>query len=205
VRVAGVDGCRAGWVVADDAGVVVVASFADVLALSHDVVGVDIPIGLLSEPGPRACDVEARRLLGRPRASSVFPAPPRAALAWRSWADASGLSRQAFNLLAKIGEVDALMTPSLQDRVFEVHPEVSFAVMAGAPMAHAKRTAAGRAERLGLLPASAGSASVRGAAGDDVLDAYAVLWSARRAAEGQARRLGADEVDARGLRMEIMA
>jgi hypothetical protein len=37
-------------------------------------VAVDIPIGLASR-GTRACDVEAGCILGRPRSSSVFPAP----------------------------------------------------------------------------------------------------------------------------------
>lgn len=36
------------------------------------------------------------------------------------------LSRQAFEIISKIREVDDLMTPELQTRVFEVHPELSF-------------------------------------------------------------------------------
>jgi hypothetical protein len=87
---AGVDACRAGWVVAlaggtgsgggafDDVEVQVVATFAEVLGLGAATVAVDIPIGL-PDAGPRVCDVAARRLLG-PRRSSVFPAPVRAAL-----------------------------------------------------------------------------------------------------------------------------
>lgn len=114
MRVLGVDGCRAGWVVAGAAdGPVVVPAFVDVLALAGDdsIVGVDIPIGL-AEAGPRACDMEARRLLGRGRGSSVFPAPSRSSLAWSTWADATGMSRQTFNILAKVREVDAVLTPS---------------------------------------------------------------------------------------------
>ena len=43
-----------------------------------DLVGIDMPIGLIDGP-PRACDVAARKYLGR-AGSSVFPAPPRASL-----------------------------------------------------------------------------------------------------------------------------
>lgn len=199
----GVDGCRAGWVVAGPSGVVVAPSFEEVLAVAgvDGVVGVDMPIGL-PEAGQRACDVEARRLVGA-RRSSVFPAPTRRALAWTSWAEARGMSMQAFNLLGKVREVDAVMTAELQERVFEVHPEASFAAMAGAPLAWPKRTAQGQAERLRALGLS-GVPRAAGAAADDVLDALAVQWTAMRAARGSERRLGDGARDARGLRMEIV-
>jgi predicted RNase H-like nuclease len=193
------------------------ATFAEVLAGGFDLIGVDMPIGLL--PGPqrkRACDVEARQVLGRGRASSVFPAPLRpvidassreeaAALAWK--AGGVLISHQAFGLVAKIRELDALLTPALQDRVMEVHPEVSLCVLAGRPMAFSKHTSGGRAERLTALSAvfpDVFVGTLRGAAADDVLDAYAVLWSAGRLARGQAVRLGDGSVDERGLRMEIV-
>lgn len=212
MRVAGVDGCRRGWVVADDDAVSVVASFAEVLARGYDMVGVDIPIGLV-DSGTRRCDAEARKLLGRPRAASVFTAPMRCGLHAATWLDAAecykaatgkSLPQQAFGLFSKVREVDALMTPALQERVVEVHPEVSFAALNnGVAMTHPKRTAAGRAERLAVLPAGSDLPKVKGAAPDDVFDALAVLWSARGAAEGRAHRLGGGELDPRGLRMEI--
>ncbi|MPY92566.1 MAG: DUF429 domain-containing protein [Acidimicrobiia bacterium] len=116
--VLGVDGCRAGWVVASLAVPVgasdgdgggsggggdappaaeVVGDFdvvADRLArgeVAH--VAVDMPIGL-PDAGSRPCDLEARRLLG-PRRSSVFPAPARATLGAASYADALERSRAA--------------------------------------------------------------------------------------------------------------
>lgn len=203
MRAAGVDGCRGGWVVAVDDSVVVVPTFRDVLHVAADaIIGIDIPVGL-PDAGPRACDVEARRVLG-PRRSSVFPAPPRAALSWTTWADASGMSKQAFNILAKVREVDAEMTPARQATVVEVHPEVSFAVMRGAPMAHRKTTMEGVAERLAALGLTTPVPRVRGASTDDVLDALAVQWTATRLARGDARRLGDGAVDAKGLRMEIV-
>src|SRR3954449_3388465 len=117
-RVAGVDGCPAGWVVAlvpADAGdrtsceVHVVASFADVLALRPAAIAIDIPIGL-ADAGPPACDIEVRRRLGVRRAS-VFPAPIRPVLAALEYqgalrigrtVDGRGMSKQAFHLLPKV-------------------------------------------------------------------------------------------------------
>ena len=117
------------------------------------VVGVDVPIGLLEnyEKGGRACDRAARKLLGRYRASSVFPAPVRCVLMANSWANACALSRasapqgkaiskQTFAILPKIREIDVLLQnrPELRAVVREVHPEVSFAELGGKPMIHRK-------------------------------------------------------------------
>ena len=77
--------------------------------------------------------------------------------------------------------------------VIEVHPEVSFAAMAGAPVLPGKRTEEGVAARLdvlrqvGLLPPSVLSGSGYGT--DDVLDAVAVAWTAHRYATGAAHSL----------------
>ena len=81
MRVVGVDGCRGGWVaVAYDVETGTLTPhfhtpFQEVLDAYPDAVaiGVDIPIGL-SEREPRACDLEARKVLRWER-SAVFPAP----------------------------------------------------------------------------------------------------------------------------------
>lgn len=179
--------------------------------------GVDIPIGL-PESGPRRCDVEARAMIG-PRRSSVFPAPIRAllgtttydeALTWSRRIAGKGLSRQCFGILPKIAEVDRLMTPDRQRQLVEVHPEVSFFVLTGAPMSFHKATPEGRAERLVALRRVFSDIDARsavrlpGTQPDDVLDAYAAAWTAERLFVGEHRRLGGDP-DAHGLRMEIIA
>ena len=76
--VAGVDGCRAGWLVVTRplnepaaAQVRLVARFTEVLGLlpTPEIIAMDIPIGLpeRGEKGGRTCDTEARaRLGGRP-------------------------------------------------------------------------------------------------------------------------------------------
>jgi predicted RNase H-like nuclease len=193
-----------------------VERFAEVVALLEDGVesiAVDMPIGL-PERGARACDVEARRQLG-PRRSSVFPAPPRTLLHERDYGvalrtkraiDGVGLSKQAFNLLPKIAEVDAAMTPVRQAAVVECHPELAFARLAGGPLEWSKRAPEGALVRRELVEEVFGSLPSgipHGAAGDDVLDAVALVVAARRLATGTAERLGDRTRDSRGLVMEI--
>lgn len=209
-RVLGVDACRAGWVgVAPDGGGsrAYLAPRIDALVAAADadgvvaVVAIDIPIGL-PDAGVRRADLLARGTIGR-RAASVFRTPVRAAVAAPDHATAvrinrelagEGVSAQAYGLREKILDVDGWIRAQRR-RVVEVHPEVSFAAMAGAPLADGKRTWAGMRRRLVLL-ADAGIVlpDDLGPAGrltpvDDVLDAAAAAWTARRVAAGTARRV----------------
>jgi predicted RNase H-like nuclease len=213
VPVAGVDGCTGGWVVVTEDDAFVRPDFAAVLAaLPLDaVVAVDMPIGLLTEyaPGGRDADRAARRALTA-RRSSVFSAPARPALDARTLAEARAhgcpMTIQSLNILAKVRDVDGVMTPALQARVHEVHPELCFQTMNGDNPMATKKLRAGRVQRRQLLrQADIGVPDrVPGTAEDDVLDAGAALWSARRIAKGTARRVpDPPPVDARGLRMEI--
>lgn len=223
--IAGVDGCRTGWVAAIDAGdgrtaVRWFGQFADILKdCDMRVIAIDIPIGLLLR-GSRACDLLARKLLGPRRGASVFPAPIRSMLEARTWKDACAArfrvdgkrcSLQAYAILEKIRQVDQVMTPALQARVVEAHPEMCFAAMERAgPIALPKRTAAGRAERLrrlgGFFPdVHEHLRRLPGVQLDDVIDAFGCLWTARRVLRGEAVRIPpAPELDARGLRAEIV-
>ena len=235
VRVAGLDGCRAGWVLVTGrvhpvrrgvpllraVEVTVVPTFAEALAQvldgSIEAMGVDMPIGL-PESGPRAADRAARLRLG-PRRSSVFPTPVRAALRSKDYADAlarsravdgRGLSKQAFHLLPRMADVDEAMTPALQSRVFECHPETVFARLGQGPLATTKHTREGLDVRRQLLqPWFADDVSAvwpppSGAKADDVLDAMAVAVTAWRFTIGDVEHLGDGDRDARGLRMEIV-
>jgi len=157
-RVLGVDGCKAGWVgvvLPDGAAFAYFATAIGDLAEQAsvagplDVVTVDMPIGL-PDAGRRRADVLARRLAG-PRRASVFMTPVRAALAEEDFAAATamnaglageGISRQAHGLRAKILRVDEWVGHS-PHRVAEIHPEVSFACLAGAPLTVSKSTWAG--------------------------------------------------------------
>ncbi len=210
---AGIDGCRGGWLcVTRQAGTGVIGAevYGDAGALFRlrpepAVIAIDIPIGL-TEAGPRVCDVQARRLLGR-RRSSVFPAPIRAVLNATTRQEADSIGRrtdgrgvpaQAFGIYGKIRDVDKILAaePQLRERVREVHPEVCFWAWNGKEaMLHAKRTKEGKAERRALVEEVFGARiadEVRAkfpraiVATDDIHDAFAALWTAERILEGKA-------------------
>ena len=234
-RVAGVDGCKSRWLcIGRDlhTGGIEARLFESAAQLADqeplpDVIGWDIPIGLADDGAGRSCDRAARSVLCAPRASSVFSAPIRAALAAASRAEASEITArlcegrrvaaQAFGIFAKVRQLDALFEarPALQGRIREVHPEICFwAWNGGVPMQHYKKTEAGEHERRNLVARHFGDGafeSVRRqlapmrAPADDILDAFAVLWTAERIANGVARTLPEEPPrDSRGLRMEIV-
>jgi predicted RNase H-like nuclease len=199
VLVAGVDGYRKGWVAVsvDPSGDVAVsthATFAEVLSLQARVIAIDIPIdpaGL----GSRPADAGARAFIGG-RASSVFQTPPRAALEARTFGEANeiartvtgkGMSQQAFALGRKILEVHALA--EVDERVIEMHPEVSFCELSGMPLTASKHSAEGLERRRELL-AGVGivlPGAVPGVPEADLLDAAAGAWTAGRYAGGTAK------------------
>lgn len=210
--VLGVDGCRGGWVgivLTPEARVhgVVGADIAALVSAATDaagppsVVGVDMPLHLTAS-GWRPCDQAVRVHLG-PKRSSVFPVPPAEALAVDDYAAACAVSRalvgkafsrQLWMLRPKMRELEAWWAAAggAVD-VREVHPEASFSLMAGAPIVASKRTAGGRAARRAALGAQGIVVPEdlrpggRLAGADDILDAAAVAWSARRVAAGTAR------------------
>ena len=231
--ICGVDGCKGGWVcIAEDidTGRVSWRQYENATGVLYQqptplVIAIDIPIGL-PEKGSRNCDLEARQLLGRPRACSIFPAPIRPVLAATSYAEACQigyaiekrkLSQQSWAILPKIKDIDTALRrdPALRHWVREVHPEVCFYELAGKhPMKLSKKTKVGQTERLSLLRPHFGQPleSALGqhrqvmSAPDDVLDAFAALWTAERILAGQAKTLpAAPPQDAYGLRMEMVA
>jgi predicted RNase H-like nuclease len=206
--VLGVDGCREGWVgVALEeavAGTYFAAGIADLAAQAEAdgtvaVVAIDMPIGL-PDAGYRQADQLARAALGR-RWPSIFMTPVRPALLADDYATASavnrartgnGISRQAFALRQKVLEVERWARASPRPVVVETHPELCFARLAGAPLTVRKSTWAGARLRYELLrgegitlPAELGLAGAH-AAVDDVLDAGAAAWAARRVQRGVA-------------------
>jgi len=206
-RVLGLDGYKKRWL-----GVTLVdgcfhaarvfPTIVEALAAERDcsIVAIDIPIGLGSGNG-RAADHEARMLLGN-RRSSVFLTLPEAVYTAPRFAEAvgiakrltgKGISRQSYALAPKI--MEAAAAAMVDRRLVEVHPEVSFRALAGAPIAYAKKTWCGLMKRRRLLqtagieipeelPGIAGTAPA-----DDLLDAAVAAWTARRVAQGTARVL----------------
>lgn len=204
MAVLGVDGCRIGWVgvVWDGATRVLVApTIGELVDLAGplEAVAIDIPIGLPSD-APRQAERLARpRLPGR--ASTVFNAPAavvldapdyHAANAANRAALGLGLSKQTWYLVPKIRDVADWLATAPEVPVVEAHPELCFATMNGSVLVDGKTTEAGEAARRRLL-ADHGldvEASRRtGVAVDDVLDAAATAWTARRWVDGVADRL----------------
>jgi predicted RNase H-like nuclease len=211
MRVTGVDACRYGWAgvcldtdEGDDGGpaairvtVRVAGSLAELLAgaVPGQVVGIDMPLGLVAS-GWRDADTEARRRLG-PRRSSIFAIPPAAVWQQPDYRSAlevcrrltgKGFSVQAWGLRGKLREASQYRVRGPQ-QLYEVHPELSFAILAGAPLPEPKNRPAGQALRRAVL---AGAGLIVPADPDwgrvtvDVLDAAVVAWTARRIATGQA-------------------
>ena len=184
-----------------------------------------MPIGLVNS-GRRRCDELARNMLGE-RSVCVSNAPIRPALYAPSRLAASAITQAVtgrqvgsteWALYPKIINLDVSITPANQRWCFEIHPEVCFCAWNnGTPIQEKKDSPAGMQAREALIEATWPGARQALLAQlqqlgfgeehfdpDDVNDAFAALWTARRITSGNARRLpDRPEVDARGLRMEM--
>lgn len=231
----GIDGCKAGWF-----AVTLFASHTWQLAVFDTIhklwdslsqaesLLIDIPIGL-SDGGAagRACDAAARRLLGSPRASSVFTPPARPALECNDRQAASEMNYsltgrkigvQSWAIAPKIREVDRFLRGTLaaSEKIREIHPEVLFWALNGRrPMSHNKGRPAGFGERLQVLRRcfprtdnlvqEALSAFPRNmVARDDILDAMAAAVTALLGNGNFATIPEQPERDAFGLPMEMV-
>jgi predicted RNase H-like nuclease len=224
--IAGIDGCGSQWLaIAHEPGSTnFVAKLYETQELQVQpwaLAAIDIPIGL-PDKGPREADIAARKFIG-PRRNSVFPCPIRPALTANSWRegceitfahDGRRISQQTFAILPKIREVDeCIRSANLQQRFFEIHPEVSFAAWNGGWLQHAKKNASGEEQRRMLIAKHFGTNAFadvesqvrqRGVATDDIGDAFAALWSANRLFSGSAQRLPNHQTkDTYGLPMNI--
>ncbi len=226
-RVAGIDGCRTGWLVVESSLNLKEQSWRiapnwNAIGRDAQVIAVDMPIGI-SSSGVRQCEVEARSVL-TPFASRIFKTLPRGALrfAQKDWALANqwakdqncgGISKQIWNIRPKMIEIDVAITPGMQKRIYEAHPELAFARLNGGTPLVSKHGAAGLAVRKRLLM-RAGFAKLdkwlqdlrgSGAKADDLLDACVLVLTARHVVKGEVRMLPVvAERDARGLRMAMV-
>lgn len=231
--VAGVDGCPAGWIAVLWDGEAHIASklcpsFTDVMALPAEIIAVDMPIGLPERSG-RPPERAVRARLGE-RRSSVFAVPSRNAIYCEDYAQACRVnlihsdpprkvSKQCFHIFPKMREIDALITPELQARIHESHPELAFWVMNGeTPLSLPKKVKSalygpGLDLRRTLLRQAGLPIDIlnsdyrrRDVGADDLLDACACAFVAWRIRNGRSMRFPQDPPrNARGLRMEINA
>ena len=217
-RYLGLDGFRGGWVAAwiDDHGnhgFDYSSRLSRLLAMPHQRAMIDMPIGLTMS-GHRTCDIRARDLVG----ASVFLGARRNLWEFVDQASANrhywdhegpgmGVSCQLWNIRDKIREVDDFITPERQATIGEAHPELIFRRLADGACLERKTSERGREQRVKLL-AERGFVKLSkwltqrygtGIGRDDLIDACACAIAARDSTS----RLGGDEVDIRGLRMEI--
>jgi predicted RNase H-like nuclease len=232
----GVDGCPAGWIAVSRIGdgeprIAIHAGFAELLAASGNaIIAIDMPIGLpdFIRHSGRGPEQAVRPLLGA-RQSSVFSIPSRRAVHCEDYREGCAvalatsdpprkISRQAFFLFGKIRQIDAALTPQLQLRVRETHPELAFWRMNGGQALTSAKKIKGRlnpegfAERCALLERHGFSGQFlrqrppRGAASDDLLDACACTVIAGRIAVGLAEPFPRKRlVDSKGLHIAIWA
>jgi predicted RNase H-like nuclease len=205
-EVLGVDWSKQGWVAValsgrDEPQVSVWRDLAELLSRRPDAIciAVDMPIGLPEVR--RKADELAREYVGA-RRNSVFITPPKKVLKAPSYLEANliasnaeggkKISQQAWALRVNIAVVEKLA--ATDQRIIEVHPEVSFRCMLGGEVPHPKNSWNGQALRREalakegiVLPDQLGDAGKVPVA--DVLDAAAAAWSARRYAAGEAYSL----------------
>jgi predicted RNase H-like nuclease len=126
---------------------------------------------------------------------------------WKHEGKGRGVSAQLWNIRDKIREVDQIMTPERQATIGEAHPELIFWNLARGVRLAKKTSAEGREQRITLL-ARCGFTKLpkwltqrhgTGIGRDDLVDACACAVAARDSTQ----RVGEDEIDPRGLRMEI--
>ena len=140
---AGVDGCPGGWICAVgneyDLQFVTISHISELFQCFNGIntVLIDIPIGLTADGNIRDIEQLARSELKPKRHASVFTPPVRAVLHSDNYVEACRLnqaetgkkiSKQAWNILPKIREVDEFLTSNndLRDIVREAHPEICF-------------------------------------------------------------------------------
>lgn len=136
---------------------------------------IDIPIGLKAGgTGERLSDPGARKIL-KARKSSIFPVPCREAVYAETYLQAcevnekltgKRISKQAWNILPRIRDVDGFLISRLESRgksagvsagvairdlIWETGPEICFQAFAGRPMKYSKKKEEGFLERKEVL------------------------------------------------------
>jgi predicted RNase H-like nuclease len=236
--VVGIDGCRAGWFAVrlnpDNTWTINVFQEINQIWQAFQeaaLILIDIPIGL-KEAGhqERQCDTTARRVLGMPRQTSVFPVPCRQATREANHDAAKltnrritgrSLSKQTLAITPKIHQVDLFLLANqpAQNIIREIHPEICYWSLSGhQPMQHNKKTQQGQNERMAILQQLhpnvgqiyADALPLNQVSSDDILDAMVGAITAKIVMDNINRNRPVHtlppmpEIDQQGLRMEMV-
>ena len=212
--IVGIDGCKSGWfsVWENQDERIHSSIFSSLNELknffkneSQLIIGIDMPV-VLSEAIPRQADQLARKLLSK-KASSVFTAPTPEMLDQPNYEKASLVSKRLFGksmslqswyLFPKIKDVQTMIHHE-DIQIYEIHPELSFRAMNNEQVIlESKKSHEGFAIRNSLLTQHFKNFifeeirrqyARKDVMDNDILDALAVLWSAKRIQANQASYL----------------
>ena len=228
-KIAGIDGSKGGWVCVSgyennykELKFEKLKEFNDIKSKNFNLVLVDIPIGLDIDlkKGGRIVDKLARKELLTNK-SSIFNAPSRLVLEAKNYEEANkinknkgmGLSKQSWNLVKKIKEVDEFIKNSNKTIVFESHPEIIFQVMKKDKVSTKKKNDEGIIERRNLLEKNGFNkvfleknllAKDSFYKKDDFIDACSLFWSANRVITKTEVKIPNDIfLDSEGIIMQI--
>ena len=226
----GIVPCPGGWLIlpARLAGVTVnteepevVRTLMDVLEYKprFDAAAIYAPVAFNEQPvGPyRPCEVEAREMVGWPRVVGVKPMPSRAALRAKTRDEARmlepWLTNDDFRRFKWWRQAEREFQPFHQRMFFAAHPDLSYTNLNGdVPLATSPHHQEGVLERMQLIRDKLPGAEEvilrvppPGAGQLHLMQACALVWTARRAAGRAMSRLPMDPVwDDSGMRMELV-
>ena len=227
--VIGIDGSRGGWVAVlrhSENEKICDIKFAKKLSAllkgNIDLALIDMPVGLDDKikSGGRLVDKMARKFLIK-RKSSIFNAPSRYTLKATNYKEANkinkiyglGLSKQSWNLIPKIIEVEEILNLKERPEIYESHPELCFQVMNGKELRYSKKENLGINERKRILSSNGFNKTFLKKCisqrninyqPNDFLDACAISWSALRVAKKKNINLPEDtHFDKFGILMQM--
>jgi len=227
-NILGIDGSKNGWVGVKQnlkhegsSKVLFSNKLIDFISLDIELIIIDMPIGLDKniQQGGRLVDKEARKKLLK-RKSSIFNAPIRDVLKAKSYNEANsiskskglGISKQSWNLVPKINELDQIMQIKIRPQIYESHPELCFQTMNEDELRFSKKENLGIKERKKILIKNGFDRKFlnknlkknKNYHPDDFLDACALSWTAKRVINQQNLNLPEDpEKDELGIIMQI--
>ena len=203
-NILGIDGSKNGWVGVkqnakreDFSEIIFKEKLIDFLSTDIKLIIIDMPIGLDKniQQGGRLVDKEARKKLLK-RKSSIFNAPIRDVLKAKSYDEANtiskskglGISKQSWNLVPKINELDQILQIKIRPQIYESHPELCFQTMNDGELKFSKKEKLGIKERRNILTKNGFDKKFldrnlkknKNFHSDDFLDACALSWTAKR-------------------------